>query len=55
VAVVGSVRGSLAARADETTTQEQAWLVLAARAFQANGELAYSIDGEARKAPASPW
>jgi uncharacterized protein YfaS (alpha-2-macroglobulin family) len=54
VAVVGSVRGSLVARADETTTQEQAWLVLAARAFQTGGDLAYAIDGESRKATTEP-
>jgi len=54
VAVVGSVRGGLTARTDETTTQEQAWLVLAARAFQTGGELTYSIDGETRKATTEP-
>jgi hypothetical protein len=54
VAVVGSVGGRLAGRADDTTTQEQAWLVLAARAFQTGGDLAYAVDGEGHKAKTEP-
>lgn len=53
-AVVGSVRERLAARVDETTTQEQAWLVLAARALSGGGELAYSVDGQAKKSTSEP-
>jgi uncharacterized protein YfaS (alpha-2-macroglobulin family) len=53
-AVVGSVRERLAARVDRTTTQEQAWLVLAARALGGGGELAYSVDGQSRKATSEP-
>lgn len=44
----------LAARIDYTTTQEQAWLVLAARAMSAGEELAYSVDGDARKSGKEP-
>ena len=40
----------MVAKVEYTTTQEQAWLVLAARAMAGGGELAYSVDGEARKA-----
>ena len=52
--VVASVRERLTARIDETTTQEQAWLVLAARALAGGGDFAYSIDGEARKSTSEP-
>jgi uncharacterized protein YfaS (alpha-2-macroglobulin family) len=52
--VVGSVRERLVARVEQTTTQEQAWLVLAARAMAGGGELAYSVDGEGRKASTDP-
>jgi len=53
--VVNAVRQRLVARIDQTTTQEEAWLVLAARAMSAGaGELAYSVDGEQRKAAAEP-
>ncbi|MFI4998360.1 MAG: alpha-2-macroglobulin [Reyranellales bacterium] len=54
IAVVGSVRERLTARVEETTTQEQAWLVLAARALSAGGEIAYSVDGETHKSTAEP-
>ena len=52
--VVNAVRERMVARIDQTTTQEQAWLVLAARAMSAGGELAYSVDGDARKAATEP-
>ena len=52
--VVGAVRERLTARVQDTTTQEQAWLVLAARALGGGGELAYAVDGETRKAAAEP-
>jgi uncharacterized protein YfaS (alpha-2-macroglobulin family) len=54
LAVAAAVRGRLAAKSQYTTTQEQAWLVLAARALAAGGELAYSVDGESKKASAEP-
>ena len=38
----------------DTTTQEQAWLVLAARAMSGGGELAYSVDGQPRKSATEP-
>src|SRR6185437_14096607 len=53
-AVVNSVGSRLAARVQDTTTQEQAWLVLAARAMGADGELAYSVDGQSKKATHDP-
>ncbi|MFO1082651.1 MAG: alpha-2-macroglobulin [Reyranellaceae bacterium] len=52
--VVNAVREKLVARIDQTTTQEQAWLVLAARALSGNAELAYSVNGEARKGTTDP-
>ena len=52
--VVNSVRERMVARIDQTTTQEQAWLVLAARAMSGGGELAYSVDGEQRKSATEP-
>jgi uncharacterized protein YfaS (alpha-2-macroglobulin family) len=48
------VRDRLVAKIAQTTTQEQAWLVLAARALSAGGELVYSVDGEQHKAAAEP-
>jgi len=54
VAVVNSVRERLTGRVDETTTQEQAWLVLAARALGGSGELAYSVDGQSKKSNSEP-
>lgn len=44
----------LAASIGLTTTQEQAWLVMAARAMGGSTELAYSVDGQQRKAAAEP-
>jgi alpha-2-macroglobulin len=44
----------LAASIDATTTQEQAWLVLAARAMSGSAELVYSVDGQQRRATAEP-
>jgi alpha-2-macroglobulin len=44
----------LTANADYTTTQEQAWLVMAAHAMAAGNELAYSLDGEQKKATRDP-
>src|SRR5262249_61218369 len=49
-----AVREKLVARINQTTTQEQAWLVLAARAVSAGGELAYAVDGEQKKADKDP-
>jgi len=55
VAEIASVVGErLTARINDTTTQEQAWLVLAARALGGRGELVYSIDGEQKKASREP-
>ncbi len=53
-AIVGAVRDRLVAHVDETTTQEQAWLVLAAHALGGSGELAYSVDGDKRTAKTDP-
>ena len=47
LAVANAVRERMVAKVEYTTTQEQAWLVLAARAMAGGGELAYSVDGEA--------
>ncbi len=52
--VVNAVREKLVAKIDQTTTQEEAWLLLAARAMSAGGELAYSVDGDKRKAATEP-
>ena len=52
--IVGSVRDRLVAKVSETTTQEQAWLVLAAHALGGGGELDYSIDGARTKATKDP-
>ena len=52
--VVNAVREKLVARIDRTTTQEQAWLVLAARALSGSAELAYSVDGQAKKSGTDP-
>jgi hypothetical protein len=52
--VVGAVRGKLVAKIDQTTTQEQAWLVLAARALSGGAELAYSVDGQSKKSGTDP-
>jgi hypothetical protein len=53
-AIVGSVRDRLVARVNETTTQEQAWLVLAARALGGGAELEYSVDGNKQKTTKDP-
>ena len=37
-----------------TTTQEQAWLVMAARAMSGSAQLSYSVDGQQRQAAAEP-
>jgi uncharacterized protein YfaS (alpha-2-macroglobulin family) len=52
--IVGSVRDRLVAKVDETTTQEQAWLVLAAHAMGGSGELAYAVDGASQKTVKDP-
>ena len=45
----------LAANVDQTTTQEQAWLVMAAHAMAgAGGNLAYAVDGERKTATRDP-
>lgn len=54
VEVATAVRQRLVAKIETTTTQEQAWLVLAARTLSGNAELAYSVDGDARKAATDP-
>ena len=53
-AIVGSVRDRLVARVDETTTQEQAWLVLAAHALGGDAELDYSVDGDKQRSTKDP-
>ncbi|MCA0302660.1 MAG: alpha-2-macroglobulin family protein [Proteobacteria bacterium] len=55
-AQVASIVGEkLAANVNQTTTQEQAWLVLAARAMSgAGGDLVYALDGERKTAPRDP-
>ncbi len=53
-AIVGSVRDRLVARVDETTTQEQAWLVLAAHALGGGAELDYSVDGDKQRSTKDP-
>ncbi|HYC66507.1 MAG TPA: alpha-2-macroglobulin family protein, partial [Reyranellaceae bacterium] len=52
--VMGSVRERLVAKVNETTTQEQAWLLLAARALGGGGELAYALNGKTKRAPSDP-
>ena len=53
--VIGSVQDRLVGKVDETTTQEQAWLLLAARALGGvGGELDYSVDGDKRKTTKDP-
>ena len=52
--VATPVREQMVARVEYTTTQEQAWLVLAAHAMAGGGELAYSVDGEPRKSATEP-
>jgi uncharacterized protein YfaS (alpha-2-macroglobulin family) len=52
--VVNAVREKLVAKVSDTTTQEQAWLVLAARAMGSGTELTYSVDGEQKKAATEP-
>ncbi|MBM3648648.1 MAG: alpha-2-macroglobulin family protein, partial [Alphaproteobacteria bacterium] len=53
---IASVVGTrLTARSEYTTTQEQAWLVMAAHAMAAGaGELIYALDGEQKKATRDP-
>ena len=54
-AVLGSVRDRLVAHVEETTTQEQAWLVLAAHALGGTGgELAYAVDGDRKSTTRDP-
>ena len=53
--VASLVGERLTANVDHTTTQEQAWLVMAARAMRRlGGELAYSVDGEHKNGHARP-
>jgi len=54
LAVASAVRERMVAKVEDTTTQEQAWLVLAARAMAGGGELSYSVDGAIRKAASEP-
>lgn len=53
--VASLVGERLSANVDHTTTQEQAWLVMAAHAMAGSGGgLAYSVDGERRTATRDP-
>jgi uncharacterized protein YfaS (alpha-2-macroglobulin family) len=52
--VTSLVGERLAASIGQTTTQEQAWLVMAARAMSGSTQLAYSVDGQQRQAAAEP-
>jgi uncharacterized protein YfaS (alpha-2-macroglobulin family) len=52
--VARTVGERLTANVDDTTTQEQAWLVMAAHAMAAGGELVYSVDGEQKKGGKEP-
>lgn len=52
--VIGAVRNRLVSKVDETTTQEKAWLVLAAHAVGGSGDLAYSVDGDKQTAKSDP-
>jgi len=53
--VMGSVRDRLVGHIDETTTQEQAWLVLAAHAMGSGGaSLSYSVDGDKKSTDKDP-
>jgi uncharacterized protein YfaS (alpha-2-macroglobulin family) len=54
IAVASAVREQMVAKVEETTTQEKAWLVLAARAMAGDAELAYAVDGEARTTTKDP-
>jgi uncharacterized protein YfaS (alpha-2-macroglobulin family) len=54
LAVASAVREQMVAKVENTTTQEQAWLVLAARAMAGGGELAWSVDGAMQKAASEP-
>jgi len=54
IAVANAVRERMVAKVEYTTTQEQAWLVLAARAMAGEAELAYSVDGEQHKTTKEP-
>lgn len=55
VAVLGSVRDRLVAHVEETTTQEQAWLVLAAHAIGGGGaQLDYAVDGTKQSTTKDP-
>ncbi len=52
--VTSLVGERLAASIGQTTTQEQAWLVMAARAMSGSTQLAYSVDGQQRQSAAEP-
>ncbi|WP_428658500.1 alpha-2-macroglobulin family protein [Reyranella sp.] len=55
LAVATAVRERMVAKVEYTTTQEQAWLVLAAKAMSSGGgELSYSVDGAVQKAASEP-
>lgn len=54
IEVANAVRQRMVAKVENTTTQEQAWLVLAARALAGDAELAYSVDGASRKTSTDP-
>jgi hypothetical protein len=52
--VANVVREKMVARVEYTTTQEQAWLVLAAHAMAGDSDLAYSVDGDTRHSTKEP-
>lgn len=53
-AVANAIGDRLAAKVQDTTTQEQAWLILAAKAIGGGSNLAYTIDGQSKKATTEP-
>jgi uncharacterized protein YfaS (alpha-2-macroglobulin family) len=53
-AIATSVRANMVAEVRYSTTQEQAWLVLAANALAGDSEVAYAVDGDARHATKEP-
>jgi uncharacterized protein YfaS (alpha-2-macroglobulin family) len=54
IAVANAVRERMVAKVEYTTTQEKAWLLMAARAMAGDAALSYSVDGESRTATKEP-
>ncbi len=52
--MIGAVRNKLVAHVEDTTTQEKAWLVLAAHALGGSGDLTYSVGGDKRTSKTDP-